>query len=217
MNYDQNIFAGSGILIANPITDRTDRGTERIQFKLKHTYGDTETYYLGVAYGEDAHKFYARKYEEGMFLTFSGSIKLVTNKGAPYIQLNLDRVAALAHYTGPKDGIPASQETANQADQTPAGPFDNVEDKSRANHAGTQTVQQRPHSRSNPPQNNQTSQPRSGASFAGVPGSSGNNYIDRGPFPDSNTLAATPKDRAPLSADPWAQNGMRKAAASGFR
>ena len=216
--FDQNTFAGTGILLEDPIIDRTTRGSDRIQLKVKHTYGQNETFYLCVAYDADAHKIHQRQCEAGMFISFSGSIKLVANQGTPYIQVNLDRLSALAHYTGPNDGVHAPQGETTYAEQPQPGPFDTVAG-SPANNAGNQTVQQsgqtqqrRPHN--NPPQNNSTSQPRNtGKGFAGVPGSNGKGYIDKGPFQPTN-LKADPRHRTTVSADPWGNLG--KAAANGF-
>ncbi|MFX4226338.1 MAG: hypothetical protein ACFHHU_00180 [Porticoccaceae bacterium] len=221
MNFDQNNFSGTGILIEDPITDRTDRSKEQITFKIRHNYGKTDTYFLCVAYGADAYSFYERGYHEGMLLSFSGSLKLVANDGKPYIQCNLDRISALGHYNGPNDGIPAEPDDYKQVQQPAPGPFDRFENE-RTTHAGNQTVQQQRGQtqerspRNNPPQNNQTSQPRNGRAFAGVPGSGGNGYIDKGPFPTAKTLSASSQDRAPVSADPWATSGMRQAASGGF-
>ncbi|WP_336107809.1 hypothetical protein [Thalassospira sp. CH_XMU1420-2] len=222
MNFDQNIFAGTAILLDDPFCDRTGRGLERITFKLKHSYGKQETYFLCVAYGELAIQLNERNYEQGMLLSFSGAIKLVTpDQGNSYLQCNVDRMSALAHYTKPTDGTRAPADHSDQNAPHKPGPFDQFENGS-GTHAGNQTVQQhrgqsqqrRP--QNNPPQNTRTSQPRSGHGFSGVPGANGNTHIDKGPFPQSRTLAATPKDRAPMSADPWGSNGMRQAAANGF-
>lgn len=206
--FDQNTFAGTGILLEDPTIDRTGRGKDRIQVKVKHTYGQTETFFLCVAYGEEAHHIYNRAYEQGMFLTFSGSIKLVTNIGIPHIQVNLDRISALAHYTGPNDGVRAPQDGYYQT-----GPFDNfTESSSSTNHVGTQSTQQR-HPRNNPPQNTSTSQPRNqGRGFSGVPGANSPSYIDKGPF--QSNLTADPHHRAPVSNGDWGKWG--KAAANGF-
>lgn len=217
--FDQNIFAGTGILLEDPITDRTGRGRDRIQLKVKHTYGQTETFFLCVAYGDEAHHIYNRAYEQGMFLTFAGSIKMVTNQGTPHIQVNLDRVSALAHYTGPNDGVRAPQDDYSHAEGAQPGPFDTFAENP-ANHAGNQTVQhrgntQQRHPRNNPPQNSTTSQPRNqGRGFSGVPGSNGNSHIDKGPFPQPTRLKADPDHRAPVSTGEW--GNLRKAAANGF-